>query len=62
MMKSSVFRALVGLAMLGIYQAPALANDIVFLSSKTSATPLQYAGANSPYFAGMSFVMILRDS
>lgn len=28
------------------------ANDVVFPSSKTSHNPLQYSGANTPYFAG----------
>jgi phosphopantothenoylcysteine synthetase/decarboxylase len=28
------------------------ANDVVFPSSKTSQNPLQYSGANTPYFAG----------
>ncbi|CAI7640194.1 unnamed protein product [Penicillium manginii] len=28
------------------------ANDILFPSSKTAQNPLQYAGGNSPYFAG----------
>ncbi|CAG8891692.1 unnamed protein product [Penicillium nalgiovense] len=52
MIKSSVFCVLVGIATLGICQPLAPANDIVFPSSKTSSTPLQYAGANAPYFAG----------
>ncbi|CAI7597179.1 unnamed protein product [Penicillium glandicola] len=51
MMKSSVFCALVGITTIGLCQSLAPADDIVF-SSKSSSSPLQYAGGNSPYFAG----------
>lgn len=57
MMKSSVFCALAGLAMVGLCQPLAPENDIVFSSSKTSSIPLQYAGGNAPYFAGKSLII-----
>ncbi|CAI7633117.1 unnamed protein product [Penicillium crustosum] len=51
-MQSSIFCALAGLAMVGLCQPLAPENDIVFSSSKTTSSPLQYAGGNAPYFAG----------
>ncbi|KAJ5869021.1 hypothetical protein N7455_003962 [Penicillium solitum] len=38
--------------MVGLCQPLAPETDIVFSSSKTSSSPLQYAGGNAPYFAG----------
>ena len=56
MMKKSIFCALVGTAAVGLCQPLAPANDIVFPSSKTSSSPLRYAGSNAPYFAGRRLV------
>jgi hypothetical protein len=51
-MKTSFFLILVGLTARVKSELLAPANDILFPSSKTPNNPLQYAGGNSPYFAG----------
>jgi hypothetical protein len=53
-MKTPFFLLLVGLTTIVRSELLAPANDILFPSSKTSSNPLQYAGGNSPYFAGQN--------